>query len=240
MAHLLVVEDEPTLRQLLTQNLQFEGFSVEAVSDGADALHRAEQGGIDLLVLDLMLPTLDGFKVLRALRESGNFVPVLMLTARGAEEDRLMGLRSGADDYLVKPFSVLELVARIRAILRRTQPQQDAPLIRSGPFLVHRHKRQAYVHGRSLNLTALEFRLMEVFCGSPGVPISREELLHLVWGSVSRPSPHTLSVHIANLRKKLQEASAPDCIVTVGRVGHGGYLWADPEPGESVSEWIGI
>ena len=240
MTHLLVVEDEPTLRQLITQNLQFEGFTVEAVSDGQDAMHCVERGSIDLVVLDLMLPTMDGFKVLRALRESGNFVPVLMLTARGAEEDRLMGLRSGADDYLVKPFSVLELIARIRAILRRAQPQQEAPVLRSGPFLLQRHKRQAYLNGRSLNLTALEFRLMEVFCGSPGVPISREELGRLIWREDERPSDHTLSVHIANLRKKLQDVGERDCLVTVGRVGNGGYLWATPQPGDSASKWIGI
>jgi DNA-binding response OmpR family regulator len=227
MPHLLVVEDEPTLRHLLMQNLVLDGFSVEALEDGDLALASISRQRPDLMVLDLMLPRVDGFQVLERLRQQGDTLPVLMLTARGAEADRLQGLRMGADDYIVKPFSILELIARIRAILRRTAPALS-PSLRTGPFRVNRLKNQVYLRGQSLNLTALEFRLLEILAGSPGIPCSREELIHLAWGEAYQGSKHTLNVHIANLRKKLAEAGPEDFILTVGRVGRGGYCWVLP------------
>lgn len=227
MPHLLVVEDEPTLRHLLMQNLVLDGFSVEGVGDGDLALASISQRRPDLMVLDLMLPRVDGFQVLERLREQGDALPVLMLTARGAEADRLHGLRMGADDYIVKPFSILELIARIRAILRRTAPALS-PSLRTGPFLLNRLKKQAYFRGQSLNLTALEFRLLEILSGSPGVPCSREELVNLAWGEEHQGTKHTLNVHIANLRKKLAEAGPEAFITTVGRVGQSGYCWTQP------------
>ncbi len=232
MAHILIVEDEPTLQRLLSNNLTFEGFTVQAVGDGEAALESLRTRPADLVVLDLMLPGKDGFQVLRALREAGNPVPVMMLTARGAENDRLMGLRSGADDYLVKPFSVLELTARIRAILRRTQVQSGAGVLRSGPFQIHRRKKQIYLKGQSLNLTSLEFRLVELLTANPGVPLSREELSSMTWGPEAPTARRTLNVHIANLRKKLAEGGTEEWIVTVGRVGRSGYLWSAPVQAE--------
>lgn len=227
MPQILVVEDEPTLRHLLVQNLQLEGFTVAAVGDGAEALETLSGPAPDLVVLDLMMPRVDGFQVLERLRREGNLVPVLMLTARGAEEDRLRGLRLGADDYLVKPFSVLELIARIQAILRRSQPQQ-APTLRSGPLVIHRGKRQVLIRGESLNLTAQEFRIVEILSSAPGVPFSREELLNLAWGQEAQAAQHRLNVHVSNLRRKLAEAAPEPFITTVGRVGRGGYCWSLP------------
>jgi len=231
MPHLLVVEDEPTLRHLLMQNLVLDGFTVEAVGDGDLALVSISQRRPDLMVLDLMLPRVDGFQVLERLRQQGDTLPVLMLTARGAEADRLQGLRMGADDYIVKPFSILELIARIRAILRRTAPTLS-PSLHTGPFLVNRLKKQVYFRGQSLNLTALEFRLLEILSGTPGVPCSRDELINLAWGDEYQGSKHTLNVHIANLRKKLAEAGPEDFIITVGRIGRSGYCWALPVQAE--------
>jgi len=228
MIHLLLVEDEPQMRELLANNLRFEGFSVETAEDGAEALERLRKGGFDLLVLDLMLPKVDGFQVLNQLRQSGNGLPVLMLTARGAERDRVQGLGAGADDYMTKPFSTLELVARVRAILRRTGVHTETAAFRSGPYLIHHRRQQVYAGGRSLNLTALEFRLVQILTSNPGVPFSREELLQLAWGQETPGSSRKLNVHIANLRKKLMEAGPEVPILTVGGVGRGGYLWSEP------------
>ncbi len=235
MLHILVIEDEPTLRQLITDNLTFEGFSVAAVGDGNLALEELRRRPANLIVLDLMLPRLDGFQVLHLLRQSGDTVPVLMLTARGSEDDRIRGLHLGADDYLVKPFSILELIARIHAILRRTQGSalgaSSLSALRTGPFLVNRLRKQVYLTGRSLNLTALEFHLVEILAANPGIPFSREELLKLAWGEEEIVAPRTLNVHIANLRKKLAEGGPQEWIVTVGRVGRGGYFWsAETQP----------
>ena len=247
MTRLLLVEDEPGMRELLANNLRFEGFSVDEASDGAEALERLGRGAHDLVVLDLMLPKMDGFQVLHTLRRGGNSIPVLMLTARGAEQDRVQGLGAGADDYMAKPFSTLELVARIRAILRRTGLQAETALFRSGPYLIHHRRQQVYAEGRSLNLTALEFRLVQILTSSPNVPFSREELLQLAWGGEGgeeTQSSRKLNVHIANLRKKLAEAGPEVPILTVGAVGRSGYLWSEPvrpetaKPGEDSASSI--
>lgn len=228
MTHILVVEDEPTLCRLLANSLAFDGFNVEAVSSGRDALACLASHPVDLVVLDLGLPDIDGLKVLAKLRESMNTVPVIVLTARGEEEDRLRGLHTGADDYLVKPFSVLELVARIRAVLRRSHVAPAAPTAVSGPFTIHRRKRQIYVEGGSLNLTALEFRIVELLSANPGVPFSRDEIVKQVWGTGDDKTARSLHVHVAHLRKKLAGFEASECIVTAGRGGKGGYAWCLP------------
>lgn len=225
MTHILVIEDEPTLRQLLVTNLTFEGFSVDAVDDGVPGLasHRAHRA--DLIVLDLMLPQMDGFQVLQELRDQRDPVPVLMLTARGSEEDRVKGLSLGADDYLVKPFSLLEFVARIKAILRRTQPLEAPSLLRSGPFRFDLAAMEATREGRKLDLTPREFRLLEILITHPGRTHSRTELLEQAWGADARPTPRTVDVHIANLRKKLGDEEGRGLIVTVGGEG---YRWTLP------------
>ncbi len=225
MTHILVVEDEPSLRQLLANNLTFEGYTVDAVADGIPALASQQARPADLIILDLMLPEMDGFRVLRALRERQDQVPVLMLTARGAENDRVQGLSLGADDYLVKPFSVLELVARVKAILRRTRPVDRPQTMRSGPFRFNIPALEVSREGKPLDLTPREFRLLEILVTHPGRTHSRNELLQLAWEADARPSPRTVDVHVANLRRKLEGTDGHTWIATVGREG---YRWTEP------------
>jgi two-component system phosphate regulon response regulator PhoB len=223
--HILVVEDEPSLCQLLVNNLSFEGYSVEAVEDGVPALAAHGARRADLIVLDLMLPQLDGFEVLRTLRERKDEVPVLLLTARGEESDRVRGLSLGADDYLVKPFSVLELMARVKAILRRTRPVDRPARLRSGPFRFDLPRLEARREDRPLELTPREFRLLEILITHAGRTHSRKELLQLAWEPDARPSARTVDVHIANLRRKLGEELGSPWITTVGGEG---YRWTTP------------
>ena len=230
MTHVLVVEDEPSLRQLLTNNLAFEGYVVTAVDDGGPALAAHGANRADLIVLDLMLPTLDGYQVLKQLREQQDTVPVLMLTARGAEADRIQGLSLGADDYLVKPFSVLELLARIKAILRRTRPLDRPHTLKSGPFRFDLPALEVIRAGKTLDLTPREFRLVEILITHPGRTHGRMELLKLAWDADARPTPRTVDVHIANLRKKLGEDEGRPWIATVGGEG---YRWIAPVEAES-------
>lgn len=232
MTHILVVEDEPSLRQLLANNLTFEGYTVDAVADGIPALASQQARPADLIILDLMLPEMDGFRVLRALRERQDQVPVLMLTARGAENDRVQGLSLGADDYLVKPFSVLELVARVKAILRRTRPVDRPQMMRSGPFRFNIPALEVSREGRALDLTPREFRLIEILVTHPGRTHSRNELLQLAWEADARPSPRTVDVHVANLRKKLEGTDGHTWIATVGREG---YRWTEPVEWETLA-----
>ncbi|MDP2874608.1 MAG: response regulator transcription factor [Holophaga sp.] len=222
MTHLLVVEDEPNLRQLLVTNLTFEGYSVEAVDDGLKGLiaHRTKRA--DLIVLDLMLPHMDGFQVIQELRKTKDHVPVIMLTARGSESDRVHGLSLGADDYLVKPFSVLEFIARIKAILRRTHPQTMPTVLQSGAYRFDLTAMTASRDNRPLDLTPREFRLLEILITHAGHTHSRSELLDQAWGADARPTPRTVDVHIANLRKKLGDDGEKNLIATVGGEG---YRW---------------
>lgn len=222
MLHLLVVEDEPELQHLLVTNLQYEGYHVAAADDGGPALAAHREQKADLIVLDLMLPHMDGFEVLERLRGAGDAVPVLMLTARGSELDRVKGLSLGADDYLVKPFSVLELLARIKAILRRTRHQEPQKLIRSGPFIFDLPAMKATRDGQPLDLTAREFRLVEILVTHPGCTHSRSDLLRLAWEEDARPTPRTVDVHVANLRRKLGDEEKRELITTVGGEG---YRW---------------
>jgi two-component system phosphate regulon response regulator PhoB len=225
VTHILVVEDEPSLCQLLLNNLSFEGYSVTAAGDGVPALVAHASQRADLIVLDLMLPQMDGFAVLKALRDRQDEVPVLMLTARGEEADRVQGLSLGADDYLVKPFSVLELMARVKAILRRTRPTERPPLLRSGPFHFDLPRFEAKRDGRMLELTPREFRLLEILITHAGRTHSRKELLQLAWEPDARPSARTVDVHIANVRRKLGEELDAPWIATVGGEG---YRWITP------------
>ena len=225
MTRILLVEDDQNLSSIVANNLTYEGFSVTVAADGSQALLHHRGKPADLIVLDLMLPGLDGFQVLGALRGAGDLVPVLLLTARGAEADKVRGLREGADDYLVKPFSVVELVARIRAILRRSQ-STSSPSLKSGPFLIHRNRRQVYAEGKSIGLTSLEFQMLEALVAHAGTPLSREELIAILWGSSEAAAQKKLNVHMTNLRKKLAEGGPVEWIVTVGRPGRGGYQWA--------------
>jgi two-component system phosphate regulon response regulator PhoB len=229
VTHILVVEDEPALCQLLMNNLSFEGYSVSTADDGVPALAAHAARRADLIILDLMLPQLDGFAVLKALRDQRDGVPVLMLTARGEEADRVKGLSLGADDYLVKPFSLLELLARVKAILRRTRPLERPDLLRSGPFRFDLPRLEATREGRTLDLTPREFRLVEILISHAGRTHSRKELLQLAWEPEARPSARTVDVHIANLRRKLGEEQGAPWIATVGGEG---YRWITPVAAE--------
>lgn len=231
MTHILVVEDETSLRQLLTQNLSYEGYSVAAAADGGEGLSSHHARRADLIVLDLMLPVVDGFQVLRTLRDHQDPVPVLMLTARGAEQDRVQGLSLGADDYLVKPFSVLELLARVKAILRRTRPIEKPKALRSGPFRFDLPRLEATREEQIMDLTPREFRLLEILITHPGRTHSRQELLQLAWEQDAQPTPRTVDVHIANLRKKLGDENGKPYIATVGGEG---YRWVLPVSNESA------
>jgi len=224
LAHILVVEDDPDLQQLLVTNLEYEGYTVALAGDGGPALEIHGQRRADLILLDLMLPGLDGFQVLRTLRGDGDAVPVLMLTARGAEADRVKGLSLGADDYLVKPFSILELLARIKAILRRSRPAAPSQQIACGPFRFDFGAMTALRDGQPLDLTSREMRLLEILVTYPGRTHSRTDLLRLAWEVDARPSPRTVDVHVANLRRKLGDEEKRRLIATVEGEG---YRWTE-------------
>lgn len=230
VTNILVVEDEPTLRQLLVSNLTYEGYAVEEADDGIPALAMHRAHAADLILLDLMLPHKDGFEVLQELRSTRDSVPVLMLTARGSEHDRVKGLSLGADDYLVKPFSILELLARVKAILRRTQHLEQPTVLRSGPFQFDLPAMEATKNGAPLDLTPREFRLLAILIAHPGRTHSRTELLEQAWEADARPTPRTVDVHIANLRKKLADEDKRGTLATVGGEG---YRWTLPVEGLS-------
>lgn len=220
---ILVVEDEPSLRGMLMENLEAEGFEAEGADDGTPAILQHQARPADLIVLDLMLPRMDGFQVLRYLREGGDEVPVLMLTARAEEQDRLQGLGYGADDYLTKPFSILELIARIRTILRRVRPAPArCPYLRTGPFRLDMTKRSLRRGHNEIQLSHREFRLLEVLLAKPGKIHSRQELVNLAWEPDGRPGTRTVDVHIAGLRKKLGDDEKRPFIATIEGVG---YAW---------------
>jgi two-component system response regulator ResD len=205
------------MRELIRFHLERAGFQVTEAAGGREALALAETGSIDLVILDLMMPDLDGWEVCRRLRAEGD-LPILMLTARGATFDRVAGLQLGADDYLVKPFDGLELVARCQAILRRLRPQrEEGRPIRRGPLLIDEASRTATLHGQPLTLTPKEFDLLLLLAAHPGQVFSRDRLLDAVWGYDFAGAPRTVDTHIKNLREKLGDASG--LIQTVW--GHG-------------------
>ncbi|WP_114394922.1 phosphate regulon transcriptional regulator PhoB [Oleisolibacter albus] len=219
---ILVVDDEVDLVTLLKYNLEKEGFRVLTANDGEEALLLAEEQTPHLVLLDWMLPLMSGLEVCRQLRRSPKTrdVPVIMLTARGEEADRVRGLNSGADDYISKPFSPTELVARIRAVLRRAAPGLSDELLRfadiSMDLAAHRVRRG----GRDIHLGPTEFRLLRHFMQHPGRVFSREQLLDVVWGHDVYVEPRTVDVHIRRLRKALNETDEQDVIRTVRSAGY--------------------
>ncbi|MEP7029199.1 MAG: response regulator transcription factor [Candidatus Eisenbacteria bacterium] len=217
---ILVVEDDPKTRDTLVLYLEHAGFLVCAVGDGAAALAEAERCPPDLVVLDRMLPGLDGMELCRRLREDRPH-PVIFLTARATEEDRLAGLELGADDYVVKPFSPRELVARVRAVLRRA-PGADLPQpLTVGDLTLDPGRRCAEVAGRVVPLTAREFRLMATFARAPGRTFSREELVERAFGDDFDGFDRTVDAHVVNLRRKLEaDPSRPTRLVTVFGAGY--------------------
>ena len=221
----LVVDDEPTIVEVVGTYLERAGFAVERAMDGLEALRLAELHRPDLVVLDLMLPGLDGFEILRRLRERpGKPVAVIMLTARGEESDRLVGLRLGADDYVVKPFSPAELVARVEAVLRRVSPppeEDETPPIERGPLRIEPAGRRAFLDGAELDLTMREFDLLAYLAARPGRVFSRDQLMEAVWETPFFTDTSTVTVHIRRLRGKLGDDPAePRFIETVWGVGY--------------------
>lgn len=211
-ARILLVDDETPILELVRGYLEREGFAISTAEDGHAAIERVRQDGPDVVVLDVMLPGLDGFEVLRQLRTFSNAY-VLMLTARGDEVDRIVGLSVGADDYLVKPFSPRELVARIKAVLRRPRAPAAGP---AGALVVDVARRTATVHGEAVTLTATEFDILALLAREPGVVVGRADLLVGVWGLDFVGDDHLVDVHVANLRRKVGEG----IIETVRGVGY--------------------
>lgn len=220
--NILIVEDEEPLTLLLRYNLESEGYAVESVARGDEAETRLRESVPDLVILDWMLPGLSGIELCRRLRARPETerMPVLMLTARGEETERVRGLATGADDYVVKPFSVPELVARVRALLRRAKPDHVSTLLRAGDIELDRETKRVHRSGRELHLGPTEFRLLEFLMQSPGRVYSREQLLDGVWGQDVYIDERTVDVHVGRLRKALNRPRQPDPIRTVRGSGY--------------------
>jgi DNA-binding response OmpR family regulator len=227
MNSLLIVDDDVELCALLIERLAEDGFDLSAVHNGIDGLELASNGGYSLVILDVMLPRMGGIDVLKQLRARSS-VPVLMLTARGDDIDRIIGLEVGADDYLPKPFNPRELVARIKAILRRMEERRtDLEKFKAGDILIDTALREAYVGDRSLQLTTIEFALLEVLVRNPGRALSREYLTDIALGRRLGAFDRTIDVHISNLRRKLDERRGIQRIKTIRGSG---YLLAPRRP----------
>ncbi len=220
--HVLVVEDEDSLATLLQYNLEKEGYDVALAGDGEEALLLVDERLPDLIVLDWMLPKVSGIEVCRRLRQRNETrnVPIIMLTARGEETDRVRGLDTGADDYVVKPFSMTELSARIRAVLRRLRPGLAEDRVRRGDLLIDRVAHRVKRAGAEIHLGPTEFRLLDYLMQHPGRVFSREQLLDAVWGSDVYVEARTVDVHIGRLRKALGVSDADDPIRTVRSAGY--------------------
>lgn len=219
---ILIVEDEESLATLLRYNLESEGYAVETVARGDEADTRLKEAVPDLLILDWMLPGVSGIELCRRLRgrPETKSLPILILTARGEESERVRGLATGADDYVVKPFSVPELIARVRALLRRVKPDQVASVLKAGELELDRERRRVYRSGRELSLGPTEFRLLEFLMQSPGRVFTREQLLNGVWGRDVYVDERTVDVHIGRLRKSLVRGREADPIRTVRGSGY--------------------
>jgi two-component system phosphate regulon response regulator PhoB len=218
----MIIEDEEPLTLLLRYNLEAEGYDVESVARGDEAEIRLREQVPDLVLLDWMLPGLSGIELCRRIRvrPETERLPVIMLTARGEEGDRIRGLSTGADDYIVKPFSVPELLARVRALLRRTKPSHIASLLMSGDMELDRETHRVRRDGQELHLGPTEFRLLEFLMQSPGRVFSREHLLNSVWGQDVYIDERTVDVHVGRLRKALSLPERPDPIRTVRGAGY--------------------
>jgi DNA-binding response OmpR family regulator len=231
-SRVLVAEDQADIRDLLAMNLRSAGYEVDAVDDGVQALARHNERPADLLILDLMMPRMDGLEVCKALRQQGSATPILMLTAKSTELDRVLGLELGADDYLTKPFSLAELLARVKALLRRASllaaaqasanaQSQQPKAIRNGELEILPAKRQVTWRGKAIDFTALEFDLLLHFASHPGHVFSRSQLLNAVWGYTHDGYEHTVTTHINRLRGKLEaDPMRPELILTARGAGY--------------------
>ena len=230
---ILIVEDDPDLAKLLQIHLGDLGFETEVAADGKKGLSLALEGSYSIVILDIMLPGLDGFEVCKRIRAQNRSLPIIMLTSKSEELDKVLGLELGADDYLTKPFSIREFLARVKAIFRRIEVvQEDAEetgssMLDYGELMVDLEKRKVNLRGSALELTAKEFDLLVLFAENPGRAYSRQELLDLVWGYQYSGYSHTVNSHINRLRNKIEvDPASPKYIKTVW--GHG-YRFAEPE-----------
>jgi DNA-binding response OmpR family regulator len=226
---ILLVDDEESIQKLLSFPLERAGFRVVHALDGEEALERFRAEDVDLVVLDLMLPRLDGLEVCRRMRAEASAVPIIMLTARGEEVDKVLGLELGADDYITKPFSIREFMSRVRALLRRAQlPPASArgEVIETNGLQIDTARRSVDVRGSAVELTYLEFELLRTLAAQPGRVFSRTQLLDDLWGGAEFRDPRTIDVHVRHLREKIERDPAdPEFIFTVRGVG---YRFRDP------------
>ncbi len=223
MPKVLIVEDDDSMATALRDGFQYEGYTVSLARDGAAGLKLATESAPDLIVLDVMLPRLSGLDVCKEIRARGGRVPIIMLTARGQEIDKVLGLKTGADDYVTKPFGFLELMARVEAVLRRSVGRAAASpdACRFGDVTVDFQKGEARKGNRPLDLSARELRLLRYFIEHRGEAIPRERLLDAVWDYDSAPLTRTVDVHVAKLRKKIEDRpDDPRFLVTIHRVGY--------------------
>ena len=249
MSHILIIEDDPELGPLLQRNLELEGYRVTLARDGSGGLAAAQSGGVNLIILDIMLPLIDGWHVLKRLRRDDIATPVIILTALGTETERLDGFKLGCDDYVTKPFSLMELIARVRAVLRRSGHKEMPAPVSSGGVTIDPLKRMVMVKTASdgvnganskipprlrggvrggeicaVDLTPREFDLLYFLMSHPNQPLSRTGLLDEIWGEEADVTPRTVDAHIATLRRKLEEA-APDAAARLETVYKVGYRW---------------
>ena len=218
-----IVEDEAELASLLDYNLTRNGYETQVLNGARDTLKQLESWKPDLVVLDVMLPESDGFELCRQIRQSTSLArtPVLFLTARSDEVDRVLGLEIGGDDYMTKPFSPRELVARVKAHLRRGDMDQEPAQVDAGPFKLDRGARKVFLHDRELNLTSTEFNLLEFFLTHPGRAYNRDQLLEAVWGEQRYVTPRTVDVHVRRLREQIEsQPDEPKYLTTVRGFGY--------------------
>jgi two-component system alkaline phosphatase synthesis response regulator PhoP len=220
MSRLLIVEDEPGIAAGLEEDLAFEGYGVEVVADGESAVRRAREQAFDLIVLDVMLPKKDGFQVCRELRRGGVTTPIILLTARSLDAEKVLGLQLGADDYVTKPFSPAELRARIEALLRRSIGTSAPDVYRFGDATVDFARCELVRNGIGVDLTAVEFKLLSAFIRSRGRVLSRQQLLDQVWAGTNC-GDRVVDTHVSNLRKKIEpDPSSPRYLVSVRSLGY--------------------
>ncbi|TDT45996.1 response regulator transcription factor [Fonticella tunisiensis] len=219
---ILIIDDEENLVKGVKYNLELDGYSVDASYDGEDALRKMDSNIYNLIILDVMLPKIDGFTLLKKIRERSS-IPVIMLTAKGEDEDKVKGFEYGADDYLTKPFNILELKARIKALLRRTYDlvANKSEIIRSGDIMIDVPSRKVNVDGRPVDLTSKEFDILFLLVTNPGKIYSRETLLEIIWGYDYYGDSRTVDVHIRRLREKIEkDPGNPQYVLTKWGVGY--------------------
>ena len=227
MAKILIVDDEPRIRELIREHLQYAGYVCEEAGDGSAALSLLSGGGFDLVILDVMMPFMDGMTCLREMRARHINTPVIILTARGEEYDKLAGLEGGADDYVVKPFGIMEFLSRVRAALRRSAPEEKQNVYAFHEILLDNARHSVTVNGTHIDLTYKEYSLLRLLLENTNLVVTRETILQVVWGTDISVESRTVDMHIRTLRKKLGDAGRYIC--TVRKVG---YKLADNEEGE--------